>query len=79
MVMAAVPVHVVILDPAVAAGAVPHVIVLVFEALEQLLAPVTDSVAVIEPEAVDGVNVASAGFAFCTKVPPDPVQVGVPE
>src|SRR5207249_6334453 len=81
IVIAAVPVHVVILGPAVATGAVPHVIVLVAVALLHPFAPVSVSVAVNDPLAAEGVNVASAGLAFCVHVPDPapPLQVGLPE
>jgi len=46
--------------------------------LEQPLAPVSVSVAVVEPDGVEGVNVASAGSGFCVHVPPAPLHTGVP-
>src|ERR1051326_5694580 len=81
IVIAAVPVHVVMLGPAVATGAVPHVIVLVDVELLHPFAPVNVRVAVKDPLAAVGVNVASAGSAFCVHVPSPapPLHVGVPE
>jgi hypothetical protein len=79
IVIAAVPVHVVMLGPAVATGAVPHVIVLVDVALAHPFVPVSVSVAVNDPLPDEGVNVARAGLAFCVHVPVPPLHVGVPE
>jgi len=78
--MAAVPVHVDIFEPAFAAGGSYHVITLVSVAFTQPLVPVNVSVAVNDPEAVDGVNIASAGLVFCVHVPspPPPLHVGMP-
>ena len=78
--MAVVPVQVEISDPASATGGSYHVIILVSASSGHPLAPVKVSVAVNEPEGVEGVNVARAGSAFCVHVPnpPPPLQVGVP-
>ena len=78
--MAAVPVHVDISEPALAAGGSYQVTTLVSLASEHPLAPVNVSVATNEPEGVEGVNIASAGSAFCVHAPdpPPPLQVGVP-
>jgi hypothetical protein len=82
MVMAVVPVHVVMLLPAVATGCVPHVIVIEELVLVPIHAPVpvTLSVAVNDPDETLGVKVANAGFAFCDHVPDPlpPLHVGVP-
>ena len=44
----------------------------------QPLAPVSVSVAIVEPDGDEGVNVASAGSGFWVHVPPDPLHTGVP-
>src|ERR1051326_6688549 len=79
IVIAAVPVHVVMSGPAVATGAVPHVIVLVDVELAHPFVPVSVSVAVNDPLPDEGVKVARAGSAFCVHVPVPPLHVGVPE
>jgi len=78
--MAAVPVQVTISDPALATGCVPHVISLVSVSSGQPSAPVRMRVAVNEPEGTVGVNVASAGLAFCVHdpSPAPPLHVGLP-
>jgi hypothetical protein len=81
MVIADVPVHVVIVPPALATGCTPHDITLVALVLLHPLLPVSDKVAVNEPEDTVGVKIARAGSAFWVNVPspPPPLHVGVPE
>ena len=63
--------HRVILNPASTVGLCPHEMVLVSAGLvpRQPLEPVSVSVAVKLPLVAVGVNVASAGLAFCVHVP----------
>ena len=68
---AAVPVQLLISEPADAVGIVPQLIFLELVGLvpAQLPLPVTDNVAVNDPEDVLGVKVARAWFAFCVQEP----------
>jgi hypothetical protein len=72
-----VPSHLLIFAPANKVGVCPHVIVLVLVVLVPKHAPlpVTVNVAVKVPPLVVGVNVASAGFAFCVHPPRPPPPV----
>ncbi|MGL5169389.1 MAG: hypothetical protein ACRC8H_01525 [Edwardsiella tarda] len=75
------PLHTVVL-PEVntpgSSGALLHSMVRESVMVLQPLAPVSVSVAVVEPLAVEGVKVASAGSGFCVQLPLAPDQVAVP-